>query len=239
MLKNPVIVMTTYKGPEAFTAACLANLMATWATVPAGSGVTAAGSGRWKPSGPNARPLDFVLARGTDPCAQLYRAVYDLRKMGAPAETSGILSLEHDHGFEPQDLHDLLAVAESQPGAIVGGLYFQRQADKVVGEMLEPVTAWENEPTPAYLCKSVGLGFTFIPWSVFDEIPAPWFDQEWTRPGADSASADGNWIRSSHDEFFSREARSLGIPIVGVILRGLTHLHEVQPRGVKFKKEQA
>lgn len=231
-MRNPVLVMTTYKGPEAFTAACLANLCATWGSLSEEQAIPNGGNRR--PSGPAQDPLQLVMARGTDPSAQLYRAVKDLKAAGAPASTSGILSLEHDHGFEPQDLHDLLQVAKSQPDAIVGGLYYQRSADVLVGQRVQPIPYWEDEPTPAYLCTAVGLGFTFIPWSAFEKIPEPWFDPGWLR-----TQGEAGWTRESHDQAFCREARNLEIPIVGVILRTLTHLHEVQPRGVVFKKERA
>lgn len=203
---RPAIVTLTYQGPVPFYVDCIANLLSSWTFA-------------------HRRCLPFRVIKGGDPAFQSWMAVREMRKH---EDTDGLLFIEHDHAFLLEDAEKLLLQATRVPEAIVGGFYYQRMTDDLVG------TFYGGPENPESLgdlirCTHVGLGFCWVPWSVFDKVPEPWFDPKWRR------NEDGSWSRDSHDTAFCRDALAVGIRIYGVVLPNLLHQHDVPPRGVKVK----
>lgn len=203
---RPAIITPTYRGPEPLFVDCLVNLVATWPSKPV-------------------PPYRTVVCG--DPAFGMYTGIRSMMNEGLMGETDGVLSIEHDHAFLTADAVALLEGAKvAGSRAVVGGLYYQRMTDALVGEIVGAADL--HAAVPSYSCKTVGLGFTWIPWEVLRLVPEPWFDPRWE-------PVNGKWTRESHDAAFCRELRHLEIPIYGVILKGLLHRHEVPPRGVKVK----
>lgn len=205
---RPAIVTPTYQGPVPFYVDCVTSLVAGWT-----------GKHRFQPP--------FRMVKGGDPAFQCWSAVRKMKEQNLHTVTDGVLFIEHDHAFMLDDAERLLQLAATVPEAVVGGLYYQRMTDRLVGEF----DLYREDPPHHDLqpCSSVGLGFCWVPWGVFQKVPEPWFDPRWSSVG------DGTWTRDSHDTAFCRDAVAAGVRLYGVVLPNLLHQHDVDPRGVRVK----
>ena len=131
-------------------------------------------------------------------------------------DLDGVLWIDSDMAWSQSDLGYILAQTERLPGKILGGFYMTRKSPlKVVGRPLafcddpdvnDPI--FSNELIRA---DYLGLGFTWTPWSCFDEDRKPWFGE------------DG----MGEDVFFCRRQREkFKVPIYGLTALDVGHAYE-------------
>lgn len=154
-------------------------------------------------------------------CAYIDMARAALVRMVEIGKHQGLVFIDHDILFQPQDVVNLILAAEERQ-AVVSGVYCMRKSgDKVIGgfaEHLQSVTCFEGGGL--YEGAWSGLGFTAIPWSVIEavcrylprlrtplELPPGWesesgfIDQVWP---AFALDASEDWYNGEDISFLKR-----------------------------------
>ena len=128
--------------------------------------------------------------------------------MRATTDQQGIFWVGADHSWTPEDFCRILEATRVKPDAIIGALYPQAAAGKMVGLPLSGGFNPKEIPdlVPA---EHLGWGFLWTPFSLFRKIRPPFWN--WTMQTDPSS---GFSVMASPDVYFCHQARQAGVEVL-------------------------